>query len=560
MPLNPQPVDNSPAAVAWRELVAAMLTAKNAAGVQRSLQTVVLWATTENARQHALIEGMLGAIVRAMASFSGDVALLAAACQAIIAVTRNGNVRKQVACDAGALGAIVAAIESHGLECVLLEDAFSTLDTLFGSADGQRERLGMEAGVPRALVAAMRDHVDRPVLQQLGCRAVCSLAAPGDLLAASATSAALVAAGALDAIVRAMSTHAEDAKVQEDGCLALSALVSRSDARRSAAVEAGAALPCISAIERHGVASPQLAAFAFNALGELANGADACRLALLDAGAISVVGSALAAHAAEQSAAVAIAAFRLLGALLVVADRGAQQQPGSACVRLVAQAMATHGEDAQVQQAALGSLLRLAVSSKACRQAAASREVVRELVAAMLRHPQHASVQTWGCACAYVVATDGNGARVALVEGGALQAVLGAMASHRSSLELTQFGLQAVAQIARGPVEGSVLEAGGVKAAVRALDLHAGSARCCQLALVLLLLVVKDRAEGRQALAEAGAAPLLKAVRKAHGEQNLSLCTFTDVLSRELDMARKARLSLAIDEPRSRIGERRPDR
>ena len=227
----------------------------------------------------------------------------------------------------------------------------------------------------------------------------------------------------------------------------------------------------------------------------------------------------------------------LLGALCPVAERPGAPHVGSAAVELCVRALAQHEHDTAVHEAALSTLLRLACSSRAKRQAAARPAVVGAVGESMARHAQHAQLQTWGSAFAHAVAIAGNGARLALVERRTLHALVAAMSAHRSHVDLQQFGLQALREVAHGPHETALVEAGAARAAVRALGAHVGSARCAQHALALLRALAADAEAGRAAVAAEGSLPqLLKEVRKRHVE-SAALCELVDelvsVLARE---------------------------
>jgi hypothetical protein len=142
MPILANPVTET--SVAWDALVSQLLTSSD---LYAPLRTATGWAQTEDARQHALIAGALQAVVRAMSSEPG---VLALACQALVAIVQNGSTRKQAAVDSGALRASVGALRAHPGEWTVAEEVLTALGALFCSSDGRREREGVDAGVPRA--------------------------------------------------------------------------------------------------------------------------------------------------------------------------------------------------------------------------------------------------------------------------------------------------------------------------------------------------------------------------------------------------------------------------
>lgn len=89
--------------------------------------------------------------------------------------------------------------------------------------------------VVRAVVTAMREHLERADVQQCGCVALAVAAARG---IEGATSVA--AAGGLEALVIAMHSHVANSEVQRSACRALVSLAGVSAAVRTRAVEANA--------------------------------------------------------------------------------------------------------------------------------------------------------------------------------------------------------------------------------------------------------------------------------------------------------------------------------
>ena len=138
--------------------------------------------------------------------------------------------------------AAVAALRAHGWLPRVAEEACARVAGVCREDEGSRQP-AVEAGALTAVVAAMEAHPQVVGVQEVGVGAllfVCS----GINAAAPARKQRAVAAGALEAVVAAMQAHPQEVGVQQRGCVALSNVCGGTDAaapaRNQRAVAAGA--------------------------------------------------------------------------------------------------------------------------------------------------------------------------------------------------------------------------------------------------------------------------------------------------------------------------------
>ena len=139
--------------------------------------------------------------------------------------------------------AAVATLRAHGVaEARVAEEACARVAGVCREDEGNRQP-AVDAGALTAVVAAMQAHPQVVGVQGVGIGAllfVCS----GINAAAPARKQRAVAAGALEAVVAAMQAHPQEVGVQQRGCVALSNVCGGTDAeapaRNQRAVTAGA--------------------------------------------------------------------------------------------------------------------------------------------------------------------------------------------------------------------------------------------------------------------------------------------------------------------------------
>ena len=148
-------------------------------------------------------------------------------------------------------------------------------------------RLCGRQAVPRfALVAAMQAHTADAQVQIRGCMTICHIIPTGMGAVTLARLQAVADAGALPVIVAGMQAHEAEAEVQKIGCSVLYLVCFGSDeasrVRKQAAADAGALVAVVAAMRAHSsldVRGPG------GALHTICAGSDARRAAALQAGA-----------------------------------------------------------------------------------------------------------------------------------------------------------------------------------------------------------------------------------------------------------------------------------
>jgi hypothetical protein len=521
--------------IAWQALAEALLTGE-AADVYKPLVQAAQWAKNEDGRQHALCSGAIPAVVNALRRTADHPQLVIQSCRALVTITKNGSTRKAVASAAGAFQALVAAMRAHEASWQLQEELLVAIEALVGSANGTRERELLAAGGVEQIIRMLGVHADRARVQELGCCALRAACATADAPASLAIAAAVLEADGLGAVVSAMNAFVLDTRLQEEGCLLIAALTCHSDRPRLAAIERGAVAPLLAALGGGGGGAsdsgacgegdderavrpsrPELIGAALCAIGDLANGPEACRVALVLGGAgaalVGLLDDAASVHATHVAAACAA-----LGALAAVQQPSAQAQLDSACVRGVGRAMDAHPKHGGVQEAGCAALYKLVADSAERRLAAAEVSIGRAVCGAMGRHVGSCSTQAWACLVVRSVALDSDATRATLAEAKALPRVLEAMAAHLPSPHVQDCGLQAlIALSVAGPLEKAALEAGAAATAVAAIKAHPKQARVCELALELLHGYARN-AGNIAVLSGTGVAPLIAQSWRLHRE------------------------------------------
>ena len=197
---------------------------------------------------------------------------------------------------------IVAALRAHVAVARVAEQAFTRLKVLCEPPGS--EQAAAEAGAIEAVVAAMQTHSQVAGVQVPGCRILRNVCFGSDA-AGLARSHQAAEAGALEAVLAAMRAHPQMADVQVEGCSALVNVRNASDAaglaRSHRAAEAGALEVLVAAMRAHSQAA-DVQVVGCSTLIELYSGganasALACRRHATQAGGRTVAIAAMQAHA-----------------------------------------------------------------------------------------------------------------------------------------------------------------------------------------------------------------------------------------------------------------------
>ena len=200
------------------------------------------------------------------------------------------------------LAEIVAALRAHVAVARVAEQAFTRLKVLCEPPGS--EQAAAEAGAIEAVVAAMQTHSQVAGVQVPGCRILRNVCFGSDA-AGLARSHRAAEAGALEAVLAAMRAHPQVADVQVEGCSALVNVRNASDAaglaRSHRAAEAGALEVLVAAMRAHSQAA-DVQVVGCSTLIELYSGganasALACRRHATQAGGRTVAIAAMQAHA-----------------------------------------------------------------------------------------------------------------------------------------------------------------------------------------------------------------------------------------------------------------------
>lgn len=202
------------------------------------------------------VDSIAAAVVAAMNAHVGTVKVAEQGCLAIAGLASSRNRRENIFTlsmqeafvRAGAPRAIVAAMRRH-VDIVRVSLQGLTALAAVTALPGAREAT-INDGALAAIVAVLNAHIDAADVIKTGCRVLTSFAEiPGGLVAA-------VDAGAPAAITAIMNAHSEVAGIIVPSCAAL-ACMSRHPVGRQAAIAAGAPAAIFAAVARHAAARPK---------------------------------------------------------------------------------------------------------------------------------------------------------------------------------------------------------------------------------------------------------------------------------------------------------------
>jgi hypothetical protein len=351
-------------------------------------------------------------------------------------LTHNSGANTTLALNAGVVAATLAAMRAHGAHAQLQEHGCTMLGTVaVASATGDTAPLpaaamatrtaAVAAGAYGAVVAALRSHgAAHARLAHRACSAlanVCSASVPNKLAAARA--------GAIEAVVAAMRAHPGDVLVAQAGSAALQNIPKDIEENQARAVAAGALPALAAALVRH-VSDLELVAHASAAFSNTVGESTAASRAAAEAGALEALLAALRTHATSAAAGVALSAAA--GAIGNIVDNDAPALPRRAvslgCVAAMVAAMRAQPASEEVQwscSSALGKLCGCATSL----EVACGAGAVEAVVAALQRFPRAEASQRYflyglGTLCRLPA----NAARAGAA--GGVEAVVASFAAH----------------------------------------------------------------------------------------------------------------------------------
>ena len=273
------------------ECLAAFLTWSRIVGQCLSHLTTI--ADSDKADQEVVDAGALPTIVAAMKAHADDAYVQAGGCAVIGNTCFEGGtsaaarVRAQAAMHAGALPTVLAALQAH----ISNEDvqktgcmAIACLCSGRDAAGEARMRAALDAGAQQAILAALSAHPGAAGVQDSGFTALANICfRNGD--DGDATRQAAANAGALLLVLSGMRLHVEDAEVQANGCLSLANICwGVTEASLQTAADAGALSTIVAAMQAH-PGDESVQRFGNDALHLICNESDARRAAALQAGA-----------------------------------------------------------------------------------------------------------------------------------------------------------------------------------------------------------------------------------------------------------------------------------
>jgi hypothetical protein len=297
------------------------------------------WLTEQNAGNAAaaVAGGAAACVVAAMRAHSAEEAVQQTGCSCLSALARQDPASRLPLCDAGAIQALLAALQTHGGSAAFAAAALFLLFAIYTTE--QTVVLSVDA----------RLHAD-----------------------------AVVAA-----VLRALEAHRTDGCVQDHGCMVLGA-VAASECVREAAAGAAAAVPSVLAALRAHPGSVAVQCRGLSALARLCQASGAHAAAAAAAGARELVLAAMGAH--RDSERLQSEGMVLLVTLAEHAAAGAAQPQPARVAAAVVGAMAAHRASATVQQYGCVALTKHASRCAASLRSARAAGAVKAVVGAMHTH------------------------------------------------------------------------------------------------------------------------------------------------------------------------------
>ena len=316
------------------------------------------------------------------------------------------------------------------------------------------------------------------------------------------------------------------------------------NARRQAAVNAGALPAIVSVMRIHATADADVQTFGGMALGSICFGTgemvSARQRAAVEAGALPVILDAMKVHASVAD--VQGSGCRALAILCCGTDADDFARKVAAAdagaLSLIVTAMKMHAELPLVQLYASEALNNISQGQDATDdsrlQAAADLDALTSIAHAMRAHADEARVQEYGARALASMCRGFNVADLArkqqVADAGALAAIVAAMQTHADAVLLQEHGCNALASICMGTdAKGlgrvqAAADAGVLPVIVRAMEAHRGVAKvqeygCEMLANVCSGADVAGNAR-KQAAADAGVVAAIVSAMKAHRDES----------------------------------------
>ena len=293
--------------------------------------------------------------------------------RSVVALTFNSPDAALRACHAGAVPALVGALQRHYGASDVAERACWALQCVASHSDEARVRCAAEGAVD-AVLAALDTHVGAPPVVERACSVLAVLCAVQEVRDAAQD------AQAARRTVAAMALHARHVGVQERACTLMAALGESPDAALDATRQ-GAIAAIVSALKTH-KDSPGLAHKAASALLAL-TGPMECKLLAVAAGAMEAVVGSLRSHGTSH-AGLAETGTRAL-ACMACADATRARAMTADVPALVVTLMAAHAAAPGVAEQGCGALATCA-DAPDTRAGVVMRSAVPAVCEAMVTH------------------------------------------------------------------------------------------------------------------------------------------------------------------------------
>jgi hypothetical protein len=222
------------------------------AGVQRKACSLLEALTTDAVRPVMSMATVGGAVLAAMRAHPQEEGLHVQAClalQQLAGGATNSDIYHEFGmalAAAGGLCAVLDAMRAHPARSAAVQEAACGALRRITHAAENKVAAG-RAGAIRAVVTAMNAHGAYASVQEQACAALAVMAVNDDNVAKACSF------GAIEAVVTAMNAHGAHAGVQAQACWALRNLTADNDDNQAKAGSAGAIEAVVAAAHTHGV-------------------------------------------------------------------------------------------------------------------------------------------------------------------------------------------------------------------------------------------------------------------------------------------------------------------
>jgi hypothetical protein len=363
---------------------------------------------------------------------SRDLQVLVFAAVAALVKGSSENSRRVSIC--GGIEVLLGGMRRHLTHLGLSEQGCWTLQELALNSEDNRRRI-LESGGVGQIVAAMRAHKANIIMQQTGCAVLSELLnRDGKNSRVLEVDIALIKEQEyIHAVLACMRTYHNYPALQELGCKALSSLASWSDSWRLRIGDLGGIDAAISAMRMHSTAGVQEQGC--NMLQNLVNDSDLTNsIRIGDGGGLDVVGNAMRAYPMHRQ--IQDYACCALRRVCHNNNENKKRIVPSGCFDALMSAMQRHRDSVDLQEQACWVIIYVAATSVEISESLSSRGAIENIAASMRACGRHEGVQAQGCWALANLATNSETNSRRILENRGVNEIITAMRLHQTDLSV----------------------------------------------------------------------------------------------------------------------------